>query len=247
MLCHEVNRAYCESMGDSTQVAWDEAPEWQKESAMMGVELHANDHDAGPQASHESWMAQKVADGWVYGEVKDPDKKEHPCIVAFSELPPEQQAKDFIFRGVVLAAMSILSDEPAQTVVVTEKVPVKYVGSRKAYSDGLFETGDWLQGQTKMVEVATAKKMLAHPDVYGQGEESESTGIVDKEDDPDRDDAPHLNEARQAIMAMPDKKSIFEFVANNFGGSTLDLPKNATVDKARAEAIRMIDKYHLPE
>lgn len=141
-----------------------------------------------------------------------------------------------------------LTDAVLAVVSATkERVPVKYVGARNSYSDGLFETGDWLRGQTKMVEIATAKKMLAHQDVYGQGEESESIDIVDKEDDPDRDDAPHLDEARQAIMAMPDKKSIFEFVANNFGGYTLDLPKNATVDKARAEAIRMIDKYHLPE
>ena len=69
---------------------------------MLGVELHtAGDH--GPEASHISWMAQKVAEGWVYGEVKDPEAKTHPCIVQFDQLPKEQQAKDFIFRAVVHA------------------------------------------------------------------------------------------------------------------------------------------------
>jgi len=48
-------------------------------------------------------MKEKVDDGWVYGEKKDPDATPptHHCIVPFSELPKEQQAKDFIFRAVV--------------------------------------------------------------------------------------------------------------------------------------------------
>jgi hypothetical protein len=141
-----------------------------------------------------------------------------------------------------------LTDAVLAVVSATkERTAVQYVGARESYSDGLFDTGDWLAGQTKLVDVATAKKMLAHPDVYGPGDEGQATEEVVKVDDPDRDDAPHLDEARQAIMAMPDKKSIFQFVANNFSGATLELPKNATVAKARAEAIRMIDKYHLPE
>ena len=47
--------------------------------------------------------AQKVADGWGYGETKDPEAKTHPCMVAFDQLPREQQAKDFIFRSIVHA------------------------------------------------------------------------------------------------------------------------------------------------
>lgn len=102
-VCHEVNAEYCRSLGDVSQVPWEQAPEWQRESAIKGVELHLNNPDAGPQASHESWMQQKLDDGWKYGPVKDETKKEHPCMVPFHELPPEQQAKDFIFRGVVKA------------------------------------------------------------------------------------------------------------------------------------------------
>jgi len=104
-VCHEVNRAYCEAMGDTCQPPWEQAPEWQKASARLGVELHCGPTPVGPEASHESWMAQKVADGWVYGDVKDADAKTHPCMMDFSDLPREQQAKDFIFRGVVHALL----------------------------------------------------------------------------------------------------------------------------------------------
>lgn len=102
-VAHEVNRAYCEALGDHSQPAWEDAPEWQRESAFVGVRLLVENHDAGPQASHESWSAQKVAEGWTYGPEKRPDLKEHPCLVPFHLLPLEQRAKDYIFCGVVLA------------------------------------------------------------------------------------------------------------------------------------------------
>jgi hypothetical protein len=105
-VCHEVNRAYCQSLGDHSQPAWEDAPQWQKDSAMLGVKLHT-EKNVGPEASHESWMAQKVLDGWVYGPEKNPDEKTHHCIVPFDMLPREQQAKDFIFRAVVHALRSV--------------------------------------------------------------------------------------------------------------------------------------------
>ncbi len=62
--------------------------------------------DIRAAASHDSWMAQKVAEGWVYGPEKNPELKQHHCIVPFDALPVEQQAKDFIFRGIVHALVS---------------------------------------------------------------------------------------------------------------------------------------------
>ena len=101
-VAHEVNRAYCQALGDASQPSWDDAPEWQRASARMGVDLHTMG-DFGPEASHISWMNQKLEEGWKYGPVKNPEAKEHPCLVAFDKLPPEQQAKDFLFRAVVHA------------------------------------------------------------------------------------------------------------------------------------------------
>lgn len=97
---HEANRAYCATLGDFSQVAWDDAPQWQRDSALVGVQKIASGEITRPEQSHESWLAQKVADGWVYGPVKDPAKKEHHCMVPYSDLPPEQQAKDALFFAV---------------------------------------------------------------------------------------------------------------------------------------------------
>lgn len=103
---HEANRAYCEAIGDQSQVLWKEAPEWQRTSAVNGVRgvLAGNT----PKQSHEGWLEEKRATGWKYGPIKDPEKKEHPCFVPYVELPPEQQAKDFLFVGVVKAMAAAL-------------------------------------------------------------------------------------------------------------------------------------------
>lgn len=105
-ICHEANRAFCRFLGDDSQPAWDDAPDWQRSSAINGVHFHLNNPDAGDSASHDNWMAEKVAAGWVYGETKDPDATPptHHCIVPFEQLPRDQQFKDSLFRTIVHAA-----------------------------------------------------------------------------------------------------------------------------------------------
>jgi hypothetical protein len=107
-VCHEANRAYCEAIGDNSQVRWEDAPTWQRQSAITGVEfvlksLRESKTLPSPSMSHESWLREKTKDGWKYGPVKDVEKKEHPCFVSYDQLPPQQRAKDFLFLAVVEA------------------------------------------------------------------------------------------------------------------------------------------------
>lgn len=101
-VCHQVNKAYCVSCGDDSQAEWERAPEWQRDSAINGVKAHI---DSGltmlPEDSHISWMKQKQDEGWVYGETKDVEKKTHPCMRPYHELPSMQKTKDYLFREVV--------------------------------------------------------------------------------------------------------------------------------------------------
>jgi hypothetical protein len=98
---HEANRAFCLAHADTSQPSWDEAPDWQRSSAINGVEGALTGNT--PEMSHECWLKEKEKTGWKYGPVKNPDKKEHPCMVPYVALPLEQRAKDFIFVGVVEA------------------------------------------------------------------------------------------------------------------------------------------------
>ena len=51
-----------------------------------------------PEQQHNNWVHFKRADGWRYGPEKDFERKEHPCLVPYSELPEIQQRKDSVFR-----------------------------------------------------------------------------------------------------------------------------------------------------
>lgn len=100
-ICHEVNAAYCRTLGDDSQPSWKDAPAWQQDSARNGVQFHLANPKAAASHSHDNWMKEKIRDGWKYGPVKDPDKKEHPCFVPYEDLPPEQKMKDYLFKAVV--------------------------------------------------------------------------------------------------------------------------------------------------
>ena len=99
-VCHEVNKAFCEANGDLSQKSWSEAEEWQKQSAIKGVEF-ALTGEATPADQHEAWVKDKVDAGWVYGEVKDAEKKTHPCLVPYDQLPAFEKTKDHLFLAVV--------------------------------------------------------------------------------------------------------------------------------------------------
>jgi hypothetical protein len=102
-ISHETNRAYCQEIGDDSQPAWEDAPAWQVKSATDDVCFHTEHPDASPSASHNNWLKEKKEDGWKYGPVKDPEKKEHPCCVPYNELPLQQRIKDYLFSAVVTA------------------------------------------------------------------------------------------------------------------------------------------------
>lgn len=109
-VAHEVNRAYCQSIGDQTQVPWTEAPEWQKKSAADGVAYFLGNPDKTPAEGHANWFKQKLSEGWGWGREKDPENKRHPCMCPYEALPREQRTKDHIFRAVVLTLGNLPGD-----------------------------------------------------------------------------------------------------------------------------------------
>ena len=43
---------------------------------------------------HEVWASSRISQGWVYGEQRDDEKKTHPCLVPYEELPEEEKEYD---------------------------------------------------------------------------------------------------------------------------------------------------------
>lgn len=96
---HETNRAYCLALGDTSQPSWDDAPDWQRDSAVLGVKGVFKGNE--PEQSHECWLEEKRRTGWTWGPKKDSELKQHPCMVPYDELPEEQRLKDTVFVSTV--------------------------------------------------------------------------------------------------------------------------------------------------
>ena len=43
---------------------------------------------------HEVWSAGRMNDGWTYGEVRDDNRKHHPCLVPYEELSEAEKEYD---------------------------------------------------------------------------------------------------------------------------------------------------------
>lgn len=43
---------------------------------------------------HDIWARGRMAEGWTWGPERDDARKEHPCLVPYSELPDSEKAYD---------------------------------------------------------------------------------------------------------------------------------------------------------
>jgi hypothetical protein len=100
-VCHEANREWSRITGDTNHESWNLAPFTVRNSLIAGVSFLLANPDCKDDTLHNEWMKYKIAEGWTYGAVKDFDKKEHPCLVPFDQLPKHQQVKDALVAAIV--------------------------------------------------------------------------------------------------------------------------------------------------
>lgn len=101
-VCHETNRALQDVLNDrSPDSPWYALPEWRKKSIVEGVRNARN--GMLPRDLHNAWVKYYTELGWVYGSVKDYEKKTHPNLVSYEDLPPGERLKDVLFISTVVA------------------------------------------------------------------------------------------------------------------------------------------------
>jgi hypothetical protein len=62
-----------------------------------GIELPAGLLELTEQIAlnvHDNWSAGRIAEGWVYGERRDDQKKTTPCLVPYSQLSEVEKEYD---------------------------------------------------------------------------------------------------------------------------------------------------------
>lgn len=153
---HEVYRA---ALGVSDMRAWDTAPEDDKAQARAATKeaLSADVSKTTPAQWHAKWCAEKAADGWKYGPVIDVERKQHPNMLPYEQLPEEQRALDQLF------------------VVAVESTRAAIDALEVAYSVPVFKVkGDIPPEQYEKFRCDYAQQLASSPNMW-------KTPIVDME------------------------------------------------------------------
>jgi hypothetical protein len=108
---HEANRVYSLSHGE-VKPAWDDLEAagvgWMKADCLgQAQKLMGGDVPATAKEQHDVWLANKAADGWRFGPVRDNAAKVHPCMVPFEDLPAWQRLKDDLMVVTMCAVLGL--------------------------------------------------------------------------------------------------------------------------------------------
>lgn len=55
--------------------------------------------------AHDVWARERMAAGWRYGPERNGERKEHPCLVPYEELPESEREYD---RSIALETLKTL-------------------------------------------------------------------------------------------------------------------------------------------
>jgi hypothetical protein len=103
---HQANGALQAIQGDSCPSApWDAVTAELRAGTIEGVRRARSGET--PRELHESWADRKRDLGWIHGPVKDEERKTHPCLVPYDDLPAGQRDKDALFFHIVLLMASL--------------------------------------------------------------------------------------------------------------------------------------------
>ena len=65
----------------------------QNDKNLLPKELETNLESIAEKV-HETWMNNRIKEGWTYGKKRDDNKKTHPCIVPYNKLPESEKEYD---------------------------------------------------------------------------------------------------------------------------------------------------------
>ena len=105
-IVHEINRLYCEGLGQY-QPRWENTSDWQRDSTYQLIEKIIANPNIKNSECFEEWKKNKIEDGWRYGPKKDENKKTHPCIVDWENLPIQEREKDPILIHVIKGLLNL--------------------------------------------------------------------------------------------------------------------------------------------
>ncbi len=108
-LTYEVDRAVRGQMGQTS-------PPWARQEASLKTEWRSKvaslkgNEGITPQTRHDDWVKDMITAGWKQGSVVDHDKKTHPSICQYGNLPDQVHLLDELFVAAVETCIEIGKD-----------------------------------------------------------------------------------------------------------------------------------------
>lgn len=96
-LVHDANSDLRNLLGEAPGQSYEEA----LPSTEANIAAAMRDPNLTPRQQHEVWTNFKRIEGWTFGPTLDIRTKQHPNLVAYSDLPEEQRWKDELFLNLV--------------------------------------------------------------------------------------------------------------------------------------------------
>lgn len=99
-VCHQAHRQLCMAMGEEPPPVWEDVPVWMRAFALDNVRIQLENPNISPAERHWRWVLEMTAKGWEVGP-KDPERRTHPNLRPFSEMPWGAQIKGKLFGAIV--------------------------------------------------------------------------------------------------------------------------------------------------
>lgn len=100
---YEADRAWMTDHGDAGIVAWADTEDATRANILNRIKRVLSDPRFSDATFHNEWVDTMKKAGWSHGKHYDEFAKSDPLMVPFHLLPPVHQAKERLFRSVVLS------------------------------------------------------------------------------------------------------------------------------------------------
>lgn len=90
--------------------AWDDFESYERTLFIDGVRQQIEQPDRTAEQIHQSWVDDRIRDGWQYGLIRNHQLKTHPSIVPFADLTLVEKVKDTLFANIVASLLPLLDD-----------------------------------------------------------------------------------------------------------------------------------------
>lgn len=107
-IAHKLDVAYAAAVYGENKPGWHQLPAEDRKHISDRVVYYLTDPNAVVSSLHEKWAYSKLSSGWSYGKEFNEEKKQHPLLISYSELPLTRRVADTLFMQTVQTLSRLL-------------------------------------------------------------------------------------------------------------------------------------------